>query len=55
MIWVVKKLTMLSYPQIGRHFGGRDHSTALNAISRIDALITANDPSVADLKGWVSE
>ena len=54
MIWVVKKLTMLSYPQIGKHFGGRDHSTILNAVSRIDALIASNDPSVADLKGWVS-
>ena len=55
MIWVVKKLTMLSYPQIGKHFGGRDHTTCLNAISRIEALIASNDPSVADLKGWLNE
>ena len=55
MIWVVKKLTPLSYPQIGRHFGGRDHSTILNAVSRIDALIASNDPSVADLKGWIND
>lgn len=55
MIWVVKKLTLLSYPQIGRHFGGRDHSSILFAERKIDALIAANDPSVADLKGWLND
>jgi hypothetical protein len=55
MIWVVKKLTMLSYPQIGKHFGGRDHSSILFAERKIGALIASNDPSVADLKGWLND
>lgn len=53
MMWVVKQLTLFSYPEIGRKFGGRDHTTAIHAIKKIDALIAANDPSVADLKGWL--
>lgn len=31
MHWI-KRLTPLSYPQIGRMFGGRDHTTALHAV-----------------------
>lgn len=54
MIWVVKRLTPLSYSHIGRKFGGRDHTTVMHSIQKIDALIASNDPSVGDLKGWVS-
>jgi chromosomal replication initiation ATPase DnaA len=52
MMWVVKQATPLSLPEIGRRFGGRDHTTALHGIRKIDALIAANDPSVAELKQW---
>ena len=53
MMWVVKQVTLFSYPEIGRKFGGRDHTTAIHAIKKIDSLIAANDPSVADLEGWL--
>ncbi len=36
-IYLTRELTDLSLPQIGRLFGGRDHSTVLNSIRRIEA------------------
>jgi chromosomal replication initiator protein len=35
-IYLTRKLTDLSLPQIGRLYGGRDHSTVLNSIRRIE-------------------
>lgn len=37
-MWLCRKLTNRSYPDIGRRHGGRDHTTAIHAIRRIDAL-----------------
>lgn len=37
-MWLCKQLTMRSMPDIGRRFGGRDHTTVLHAHRRIDAL-----------------
>lgn len=36
-MWLAKKLTTRSLPQIGRQFGGRDHTTVLHATRKIDA------------------
>jgi hypothetical protein len=36
-----------SYPEIGLRFGGRDHTTALHAVSKISALV-ANSPEMAE-------
>lgn len=36
-IYLTRELTDLSLPQIGRLFGGRDHSTVLNSIRRVEA------------------
>ena len=55
MMWVVKMQTVLSFPAIGRQFGGKDHTTVLHAFNKIDRLIAVNDPRVADLKEWVSQ
>ena len=38
-MYLAKVLTPKSLPQIGRHFGGRDHTTVLSAIRRIASLI----------------
>lgn len=40
----VRTLTDASLPQIGQFFGGRDHSTVLNALKRVEKLSEA-DPS----------
>jgi len=35
-MYLAKKLTPRSLPEIGRRFGGRDHSTVLHAVRKID-------------------
>ncbi|HXR31956.1 MAG TPA: chromosomal replication initiator protein DnaA [Solirubrobacterales bacterium] len=36
-IYLTRELTDLSLPQIGRLYGGRDHSTVINSIKRVEA------------------
>ena len=38
-IYLTRELTDLSLPQIGRLYGGRDHSTVLNSIRRIESRL----------------
>jgi chromosomal replication initiator protein len=45
-MWLAKKLTTRSLPDIGRRFGGRDHTTVIHAVRRIEAL-RASDPQMA--------
>ncbi len=35
-MYICRKLTDLSYPEIGTKFGGKDHSTIIHAIKKID-------------------
>ncbi len=44
-MYLSKKLTTRSLPDIGRRFGGRDHTTVIHAIKRIEAL-KAEDASI---------
>lgn len=37
-MYLCKKLTKRSLPDIGRRFGGRDHTTVMHAVKRIDQL-----------------
>ncbi|MFM9828734.1 MAG: chromosomal replication initiator protein DnaA [Sphingomonas sp.] len=37
-MYLSKRLTTRSLPEIGRKFGGRDHSTVIHAVRRIEAL-----------------
>jgi chromosomal replication initiator protein len=46
-IFLTRELTDLSLPQIGRLYGGRDHSTVLNSLRRIEAGLVA-DTDLAD-------
>lgn len=36
-MYLCRKHTSASYPEIGRALGGRDHTTAINAVRRIEA------------------
>jgi chromosomal replication initiator protein len=38
-MWLAKSLTARSLPEIGRRFGGRDHTTVLHAIRKIESLL----------------
>jgi chromosomal replication initiator protein len=46
-IFLTRELTDLSLPQIGRLYGGRDHSTVLNSLRRVEARLD-EDPALAD-------
>mgnify|MGYP003131377598 FL=1 len=43
-MYLAKTLTTRSLPDIGRRFGGRDHSTVIHAVNKVIALIDAGDP-----------
>lgn len=42
-MYLTKQLTPLSYPQIGRQFGGRDHTTILHGVKKIARLLETDD------------
>jgi chromosomal replication initiator protein len=42
VMYLARKLTALSLEEIGQHFGGRDHSTVLYGISKVEAEIAVN-------------
>jgi chromosomal replication initiator protein len=46
-MYLAKHLTPRSLPEIGRTFGGRDHTTVMHAIKRVDEL-AASDPAFAE-------
>lgn len=41
-MYLCRELTDLSYPQIGKYFGGRDHTTVLHAYEKISNDLTSN-------------
>lgn len=47
---LAKKLTSRSLPEIGRHFGNRDHTTVLHAVRRIESLIESDMALAEDLR-----
>jgi chromosomal replication initiator protein len=46
-MYLAKTLTLRSLPEIGRRFGGRDHTTVLHAVRKIEHLL-GNDTVLAD-------
>ncbi len=38
-MYVCRELTALSYPQIGKEFGGRDHTTVIHAYEKVSSLM----------------
>jgi chromosomal replication initiator protein len=46
-MYLAKILTLRSLPEIGRRFGGRDHTTVLHAVRKIEAL-AGNDIAFAE-------
>jgi chromosomal replication initiator protein len=38
-MYISRQLTSCSYPEIGERFGGKDHSTIIHAIRKIEKLI----------------
>ena len=46
-MYLCKELTSRSLPEIGRRFGGRDHTTVLYGVRKIGGMM-ADDPSLTD-------
>ncbi|MBC8337777.1 MAG: chromosomal replication initiator protein DnaA [Rhodospirillales bacterium] len=46
-MYLAKQLTARSLPEIGRKFGGRDHTTVMHAVKKVDEL-REHDPSFAE-------
>ena len=42
-MWMIRNLTNLSYKEIGKMFKGRDHTTIMASIKKIDYLIKVNE------------
>ncbi|MCY3578938.1 MAG: chromosomal replication initiator protein DnaA [bacterium] len=53
-MYMCRELTRLSLPKIGKLFGGRDHTTILHGIKRIERLIHS-DPDIARQVSQVSD
>jgi chromosomal replication initiator protein len=49
-MYLAKKLTPRSLPEIGRIFGGRDHSTVIHAVKTIEAMRLDNPEMDADIR-----
>lgn len=47
-IYQIRRMTNLSLKEIGQEFNGRDHSTVLNALNRIESLVKT-DPEKAEI------
>jgi chromosomal replication initiator protein len=57
-MYLAKTLTLRSLPEIGRRFGGRDHTTVLHAVRKIEGLIGSDNAlatEIESLKGQLQE
>jgi chromosomal replication initiator protein len=55
-ILLTREATDLSLPQIGRLYGGRDHSTVLNSLRRMEAMLSSDSSlarQVAELRSSI--
>jgi chromosomal replication initiator protein len=49
-MWLCKQHTTRSYPDIGRRFGGRDHTTVLHGVRKIEELMALDDQIARDVE-----
>ena len=47
-MYLAKEITDRSLPDIGRRFGGRDHTTVLHGVRKIEGLLAARDPQMIE-------
>jgi chromosomal replication initiator protein len=48
-IYLSRELTKASYPEIGDKFGGKDHSTIIHSVKKIEKLLMQD----MELKGTI--
>ncbi len=49
-MWLCKQLTPRSLPEIGRKFGGRDHTTVMHAVRKIEELRSTDRTLAEDIE-----
>jgi chromosomal replication initiator protein len=49
-MYLSKKFTSKSLPEIGRRFGGKDHTTVMHAVKRVDELMAADHEFSQDIE-----
>lgn len=54
-MYLAKKMTPRSLPEIGRIFGGRDHSTVIHAVRTIEELRQTNEDIDADVRALLRQ
>ena len=50
-MYLCKTLTKKSYPEIGRHFGGKHHTTVMHSVEKIGRLIESDPQFSAIVRG----
>jgi chromosomal replication initiator protein len=48
-MYLAKSLTLRSLPEIGRRFGGRDHTTVLHAVRKIEGMVTLDQELAGEI------
>jgi chromosomal replication initiator protein len=54
-MYVCRELTDLSYPQIGKEFGGRDHTTVIHAYDKIANLMQERRKTYEDVTTLIQQ
>ncbi len=49
-MYLTKSMTGMSYPEIGRKFGGKDHSTVIHAVHKIELAMNENNDVAEQIK-----
>jgi len=49
-MYLAKQLTSRSLPEIGRKFGGRDHTTVMHAVKKVEELCTTDSTFAEDVE-----
>ena len=52
-MYLSRQLTKCSYPQIGREFGGRDHTTVIHAYEKVAALMQEKHETYEDVTALI--
>jgi chromosomal replication initiator protein len=51
-MYLSKTMTLRSLPEIGRRFGGRDHTTVLHAVRKIEGLVSTDNALSEELESF---
>ncbi|MCM5554660.1 chromosomal replication initiator protein DnaA [Pleomorphomonas sp. NRK KF1] len=49
-MYLAKSLTLRSLPEIGRRFGGRDHTTVLHAVRKVEELLGSDEALTQEIE-----